>query len=367
MRLQMTMNNKVIIAAAGSGKTTRLVKEALEIKDKKVLITTFTIAAGKEIRDKIIEENNFLPNNITVQTWFSFLLQHGVRPYQKNVSEYDIKGMDWIKGRSVRWNPEYEIAHYINLGNKNIYSDKVSKFTVKCNRKSGGKVIARLYKIYAHIFIDEVQDLSGYDFCFLELLFNSDINILLVGDPRQSTYATTNSSKNKQYAGFGITDFFQKIECLVIDEESLIVNHRSIPEICDFSNKLFPDYPQTTSDNTETTEHDGVFLVRPKDVAQYLEQYEPMQLRDSKTTKETNINFPIMNFGQSKGLSFDRVLIYPTGPIKKWLKDNTSPLASTSRSKLYVAITRARYSVAFVYDYEDGENIAGVANHPSYP
>jgi superfamily I DNA/RNA helicase len=55
-----------------------------------------------------------------------------------------------------------------------------------------------------------------------------------------------------------------------------------------------------------------------------------------------------MNFGESKGLSFDRVLIYPTDPIQNWLRNNNSVIADTSRSKLYVAITRARYSVAFV-------------------
>ena len=40
-------NNKLIIAAAGSGKTTQLVEEALKIKAKKVLITTYTQAICK--------------------------------------------------------------------------------------------------------------------------------------------------------------------------------------------------------------------------------------------------------------------------------------------------------------------------------
>lgn len=64
-----------------------------------------------------------------------------------------------------------------------------------------------------------------------------------------------------------------------------------------------------------------------------------------------------------KGLSFDRVLIYPTGPIVKWLKDNKADLAPTSRSKFYVAITRARYSVGIVHDYDDNTNIEGVGKY----
>jgi DNA helicase-2/ATP-dependent DNA helicase PcrA len=35
-------NNKLIIAAAGSGKTTYLINEAMKFKDERVLITTYT-------------------------------------------------------------------------------------------------------------------------------------------------------------------------------------------------------------------------------------------------------------------------------------------------------------------------------------
>ena len=44
------MNNKLIIAAAGSGKTTYLINEAMKFKDEKVLITTYTEANEEEIK-----------------------------------------------------------------------------------------------------------------------------------------------------------------------------------------------------------------------------------------------------------------------------------------------------------------------------
>jgi superfamily I DNA/RNA helicase len=78
-----------------------------------------------------------------------------------------------------------------------------------------------------------------------------------------------------------------------------------------------------------------------------------------------NVNFKAMNFGESKGLSFDRVLIYPTKPFCNWFKNHLSELATTSRSKFYVAITRARYSVGIVYDYKQSENIEGVNKYVS--
>ena len=50
------MVNRLIIAAAGSGKTTYLVRQAMQQSDS-VLITTYTIANELEIRKKFVELN----------------------------------------------------------------------------------------------------------------------------------------------------------------------------------------------------------------------------------------------------------------------------------------------------------------------
>lgn len=369
-------NNKLIIAAAGSGKTTHLVNEALKIKDKRVLITTYTQANEAEIRKKIIEINKCIPENITVQTWFSFLLKHGVRPFQGVLFEKKIKGLILVNTQSglkyyskpcqdckqnkivnpncgkckkpVYYAEDKEFEKHYFTNELKIYSDKLSKFVFRCNKKTNWNVIDRISRIYQYIFIDEVQDLAGYDLELLKLLFNCNSNVLLVGDPRQGTYSTNSAPKNKKFKKAKIINFFtDKINNLVKDDTSLTVNHRCIKCICELSNKLFPSMQQTTSGNNNTTKHDGIFFVKNGDVADYLQKYQPMQLRDSK---RTNVNeyYSVMSFGESKGLSFDRVLIYPTDPIQNWLRNNNSDLADTSRSKLYVAITRARYSVAFV-------------------
>ncbi|MBS0349943.1 MAG: ATP-dependent helicase [Proteobacteria bacterium] len=269
------MSNKLIVAAAGSGKTTYLVEQALGIKDLKVLITTYTEANQTEIRNKIIEENKFLPSNVTVQTWFSFLLQHGVRPYQGYFFDHDIKGMNLVNGQSARGIKESDTMKYYFDKQCRIYSDKISKFLIKCNEASNGKVIDRLSSIYPHIFIDEVQDLAGYDLDFLKLLFNSPINMLLVGDPRQGTYSTSNVTKNKKFAKSKILHFFED-DKIGIDDTLLTTNYRSIAAICDLSNKLFPEHSATQSGNIRHTDHDGIFLVRPRDVDFYLTSYKPM-------------------------------------------------------------------------------------------
>ncbi|MFA6415966.1 MAG: UvrD-helicase domain-containing protein [Candidatus Paceibacterota bacterium] len=346
----MCSNNKLIIAAAGSGKTTFLVNEALKKKDGEILITTFTEANEEEIRRKFIKINKCIPNNITIQTWFSFLLQHGARPYQGCKFSEDIKGLVLISGISAKGVAENETRKHYFTENQKIYSDKLSKFVVRCNEQSNGSVVDRLSRIYTDIFIDEVQDLSGYDLEFLKLLFKCSTNILLVGDPRQGTYSTSNSSKNKKFKKAQIVNFFEDSSLTIEkDDSSLTVNYRSCSSICDLSNKLYPDLKKTTSGNVEITGHDGVFLIKTHDLENYLSEYEPTQLRWDSRTK-VDERYKVLTFGSSKGLEFKRVIIYPTLQFIEWIKNNDSELAPTSRSKFYVAITRARHSVGIVCD-----------------
>lgn len=244
-------NNKLIIAAAGSGKTDCLVQQALASPNEaNILITTYTENNEEEIRERFFKKNGYVPKNITIQTWFSVLLQHGVRPYQGYLYEPDITGMVLVSGQSALYSKEAEIEkHYFNNERK-IYSDKIAKFVCKCNEKSSNAVVQRLAQIYTHIFIDEVQDLAGYDLNFLKLLFQSKICTVLVGDPRQGTYSTNNAAKNKKFKQSAIISFFEdKSIDIEKDETSLTTNHRCISTICDLSNDLFPDQGHSTKDH----------------------------------------------------------------------------------------------------------------------
>lgn len=94
-------------------------------------------------------------------------------------------------------------------------------------------------------------------------------------------------------------------------------------------------------------------------MASYLEKYNPIQLRD-KVTVAVNPNYSAYNFGDSKGLTFERVLIYPTKPMLNWFINHQSDIAFKSRSRLYVAITRARHSVGIIFDNKKGIAVDGI-------
>jgi DNA helicase-2/ATP-dependent DNA helicase PcrA len=383
----MSKQNKLVVAAAGSGKTTLLAEEANAVAPKKVLITTYTEANGAEIKRKLIKRYGLIPSHITIQTWFSFLIQHGVKPYQGTLNsslfEKQIHGMFLIQEQSgVKfiskqgnktikgyW-AESDFLHYYFTKELKLYSDKISKFVVKSNEVSKGNVIDRLSRIYSHLYVDEVQDLAGWDLEFLILLFNSPINITMVGDPRQVTYLTHHDKKHSGYKDGRIKEFLadkcKKIS-ITVDETTLKYSHRNNAEICAFSSKLYPALPKSEPCTCEPcrsrrTEHEGIFLVKEKDIKEYKARYSPIVLRYQ------NSEAPEWNYGKSKGLGFPRVLIYPTKKIIQYLNDGvlteTKKGKTTNRfdiAKFYVAVTRAENSVAIVHNYADDESfIEGV-------
>lgn len=369
------MINKLIVAAAGSGKTTYLIREALKACDKKVLITTYTDSNKLEIQKKFLDLNGIIPENVSIQTWFSFLIQHGVKPYQSVIYSEKIKGLLLVNKKSgVRfigrdkcpvYFPESDPSNYYFSKTKFIYSDKLSKFVVRANEKTNGLVIKRIEKIYSHIFIDEVQDMAGYDLDIIKLLFNSKCNVLLVGDPRQVTYHTHDEARYKKYADGKIIDFVKK-ECsscpVEIDETTLNTTYRNNKEICFFANLIYNNFKACQYEEKRLTGHDGVFFVSKLDVESYLYTYHPMQLRYSQKTK-VNTNYPVMNFGESKGLTFERVLIYPTNNMIKWIFNHNEKLGNQIRSKFYVAVTRAKYSVGIVFDNPKNIVVEGIKKY----
>ena len=357
------MANKLIVAAAGSGKTRNLISESLVIKDVAVLITTYTEANANEIRNRFVKENGSVPANITIKTWFSFLIGHGVKPYQSVLFDDKIKGMLLVNSQSglrfrnqrgfpIYWGEANFKKHYFTDDNR-IFSDKLSKLVCKVNDTSKGKVIDRIVSVFPKIFIDECQDLAGYDLDIIKLLAMNASHLTLVCDPRQVTYLTHNERKYAKYRN-GLIEDFIKTECskidFEIDSKTLSNSFRSIQQICNYANKLFPNFEICNSANKEETVHDGIYLVDKSKINEYLEKYNPVQLRWNVSTSLINKNFEVHNFGQAKGLTFDRVLIFPTVDMVNWMQNHNYDLSNEARAKFYVGITRAKFSVGIVCD-----------------
>ncbi len=344
----MPSNNIVILACAGSGKTTEIVDMAIKGEGRSLLVT-YTQNNEREIKDKFYRCNACIPPTCDVTTWFSFLLSHFVRPYQSAYRDSRISEIAWINGKSTQGIPESNSEKFYFSQQGKIYRDKISQFGVNCDARTKGKVIARLAKIYSTIYIDEFQDCVAWDLDIIELLFRSGIRTVIVGDHRQYTYSTNDSPKYKQYRGEGVLKLVTKWKKQGLCEIQLRnENRRSCQPICDLADQIFPHTERMINNGGTPTNHDGVFYISSASVVSYCATYSPKILRWDKSTKCEGHD--AMNFGQSKGLGFDRVLVFPNGPIRNFLEKNDFQAIAKAKPKLYVGVTRARYSVAFVCD-----------------
>lgn len=351
MSKQPSIKNKVVVASAGSRKTTQIVEAAIKLNGKRILLTTYTNENLDQIRDFLTARCGCIPPHITLLSWYGFLLQDGIRPYQTFVTSENRRANSILFEELKDWQRYVARAnadtYYLTKGN-DVYRDRVSDLVCTCDDASKGLVVKRLERVYDAIFIDEVQDMAGYDLTLLEKLFRSSIAVTAVGDPRQGTFSTNNSAKNKQFKRSGMIDWIiqlQKGGLIEVSEKNEC--YRCNQAICDFADKLFPEFKKTKSFNNEVSGHDGIFRVPRGKVPEYVGTHKPAVLRWNRSTD--TMQLPAINFGASKGRTYARVLIFPTKPMLVYLETNNVEKAG-DRSKFYVAVTRAKYSVAFVVE-----------------
>ena len=310
-------------------------------------LVTYTNNSEAELRTKTNGIYGCVPPHMRTTTWFGFLLQHMVRPYQRAAYPGRVRGLAFVNGTSAPWTKETDTKRHYFRGAGDLYVDKVSKFACKLIQETGGKPIDRLAQIVDRIYVDEAQDLAGYDLELIEQLLDSEIELVLVGDHRQATFKTNQSAKNKQFGGQRIIDKFAEWEA---DGKVSIEIHnhsyRCVQEICDAADKLFPDVAGTISRNHARTGHDGMFLVHQRDINAYVKEFSPQALRYNRLTKKVP-GIPY-NFGEAKGMTFDRVLIFPHKPLGKYCLTGKLEDAGNELPKIYVAMTRARQSVGIV-------------------
>lgn len=339
------IDHRAVLAAAGSRKTERIIDEALAVTDGRVLITTYTNWNQDQIVRRIEQKAGRIPAHITVTGWFSFLINHFAKPYQRTLTREPlvIGGLNF-KGARNRFTKKSNVAYFIDR-NGDLYRDGVADFGVTLNDAADGAIIRRLEKIFSHVFVDEVQDLVGYDLDVLDLLLASRIRVMLVGDPRQHTFGTNRGSRNAKYRGIGLVDWFRarSTACAL---EQVKCSYRCCQHICDFADSIYPDLPTTTSVGVPVTAHDGVFQVRANDVHRYVREFNPVTILRYDKNVDTE-GLPALNIGVVKGSTFDRVMIFPTKPMLEFIAIG-DPKRLRSPEKLYVAVTRARFSAVFV-------------------
>jgi len=348
--------NTATLAVAGSRKTQSIVDACKNgPSGKRRLVLTYTLTGQRELERRLNAECD--PKNLPdVCGWYAFLLRHWVRPFLPLLYPgRRLTGLNF-EGSPAKNRLGIVIAsgeeRYLDSTSR-AYKRFLSKLAIDVAGKAQGTVINRLQRIYDEIYIDEVQDMTVYDLDILEQLLRSSSTIRLVGDIRQSVFDTNfQDPRHKKYRGLLMLDWFQELE-----KSGLLKVHyssetwRSVQAVAAFADTIFDpvyNFPATNSRQELSSAHDGVFVVAPEHVDAYVATFNPNVLRQTAATSVPE-SYEAANFGISKGLTHDRVLIFPTGAITKFLVKG-APLSDKSACGLYVGVTRAVFSVAFMVD-----------------
>ena len=314
-----------------------------------MLVLTYTGLNQHELRQRL---SNYAGGhlNIEVLGWFSFLLRDFARPFLRyKFVDKRVNGFIFEGGPNRM---AVGAARFLSKSDA-VYRAELGRLAFELIGETGGALIRRLEGVYDEILIDEVQDLSGYDWEILDALLESDIEIRMVGDIRQSVLSTyPRGTKNRKYAYAEAIKWFRKHETagrLTIAESG--ETWRCHQTIATFSDSIFDrswGFPATKSLNERATGHDGVFLVRSEHVQTYVAQFQPQCLRyNANCGKAFTLDY--MNFRVAKGATFERVLIVPTVKIKKFVLEDKE-LEPLLAAEFYVAVTRAAQSFAIVID-----------------
>jgi len=350
------MTHLFVHAAAGSGKTERIVRTcANRDNPKRRLIITLTESGQEELISRLAVACT-AEQQPDVMGWYAFLIRHYVRPYLPCVFE-------GIHPTGFVFKPEHhpdnlrylkdEHRHFAPDGS--IYRNTLAELAVKIAEAANGAVERRLGLIYDEIIIDEVQDISRKSLDILaRLLACASLRLVMVGDVRQSLLdSDLMSAKNKNADRLQLLNWYRAHESAGrLKIEEMTTTLRSNQTIASFSDAIFPAelcFAATTSANKEITGHDGVFLLREEHLNEYLHLYGSIPLRASAASGKHLNYLGFTNIGQVKGLTYDRVIIFPTKAMLE-LVSTGKAMADKSACSFYVAVTRARNSVAIIVD-----------------
>lgn len=366
------MVNTLCIAGAGSGKTEKIITESIAEIERggKVLVVTYTTSNQHELRRRFLSAFGGHSDRFMVKGLFSFYLEDMVRPYQQALFTQRINNIFFndqnphlragthymLSGRKEQFpDKSYNPRHFLTSCKTKAHTGFLAKLATRVAQATKNATAVRLGEVYSKIYFDEVQDLVGWDYDVLKFLSKEmESPITCVGDFRQTVYKTTFGQKKPKTAEDKIAAF----KSMGFTEESLTLNYRSIQTICTIADEVHKGAYQDSksavaSIPADYLNHAGLYIVKESDVIDYIAAYDPMVLRWGVTsgTKIIPTNARCYNFGASKGLSFERVLILLTPKQLNFILDGAAPFPpkdEMAQNKLYVAITRARFSLGFI-------------------
>lgn len=332
------MDRRLILAVAGAGKTTYLVNK-MNLTER-FLVITYTNNNLSNLRNRIIKKFGYWPSNIFLLSYFDFLYNICLLPFAKD--ELGLSGMCLDAPPEHTRNLPRNNRDFFLTKDGRIYSNRIAILCQKCLCK---EIKERLEKYFDFFFFDEVQDLAGYDFDFVQSILPDNINILMVGDFFQHTYNTSRDGNKNGSLYDDISKYIKKWNnLLTIDTVTLSKSHRCPPIICDFVQQRL-NIP--IESHREITDVHFSYISTIEDAEIILSDKNIIKLFFQSSNK---YNLYAMNWGESKGLDDfnDVCVILNKTTDEHYKKNELSSLNALTRNKLYVACTRAKRNLYFI-------------------
>lgn len=333
------MDKRLILAVAGSGKTTYIVNK-LDLETRHLIIS-YTRENIRNLHLGIINKFGYFPENISLYSFFGFLYSFCYKPFLGRIDKP--KGLYWdFPPEFTRRIPDREPLHFFTK-DRRIYHNRHSKYLIRKNLLV--KINTRIEKYFHHFYIDEIQDFGGYDFDLLMSLAQLNLELTWVGDFYQHTYDTSRDGNRNQ-------TLHQKIESykvrfansgFEIDDEALLRSWRCSPSVTRFiSDQL------DISIESHKTEDSSVIHVEDQDEIDNI-------MKDIRVIKlfcknHNTYNCYSNNWGKLKGanhLNHVCVVLNNTS-YKLFRSGRLNESAPLTRNKLYVACSRANGNLYFV-------------------
>lgn len=333
------MDKSVMFAVAGSGKTTLLINR-LSL-GKRALIITYTENNHAHLRNCIIKKFGYIPKNITLLSYFSFLHGFCYRPLLQLQLE--------TRGLSFRPPPERtmklsrkDLGYYRN-SKGSLYHNRLAKLLEVSDAIP--EVIARIERFYDEFYVDEVQDFAGHDFNLLIALANAQVDILFVGDFYQHTFDTSRDGPVNRTLHDNIDEYEKRFRKagFKVDKQTLSRSWRCGTTVCAFiRTHLQIDMHSHEQRETEIIPIDtqveaNAIHADPNIVKLFYQEHHKYGCYSH-------------NWGASKGLDHFNDVCVVMGP-QHWKQYQLGTLGTiSSRNKLYVALSRTRGNLYLMPD-----------------
>lgn len=332
------MDKTLILAVAGAGKTTEIINNIK--KDDKTLIITYTENNYNILKNNIIKKFKGIPDNIKIYTYFTFLYRFCFLPLKKG---FKVKGLDFNSNPN-KYIKAKDINYYYNRVSKKMYHNRLAKI---CSDYFIDDIIKRIEKYFNYIYIDEIQDFASHDFNLLLNLIKTNCNILLVGDFYQHTFDTSRDGNVNSNLYNDYNNYINKIKNsdsnIKVDTVNFLKSKRCSKQVCEF----ITEYLKIKIESYNN--HDSI--IREIDDENTIEKIAnddnivKLFYQNSKKYDMKNKD----NWGNSKGNTYiNTCVVLNKNSYEKYKKHKLNELPSSTKNKLYVALSRATNDVYII-------------------